>query len=59
MDKAKGLRNELVIEGTRIGVWDWNIQTGETIFNESIHKSVSLKILIYPIPELSSQSTED
>ncbi len=27
-------RNALVIEGTRIGVWDWNIQTGETFFNE-------------------------
>ena len=28
------LRNSLVIEGTRIGIWDWNIQTGETYFNE-------------------------
>lgn len=27
------LRNKLVIEGTRIGLWDWNIQTGETYFN--------------------------
>jgi PAS domain S-box-containing protein len=34
MQKAKNLRNELVIRGTRIGVWDWNIQTGETFFSE-------------------------
>lgn len=23
-----------VIEGTRVGTWEWNVQTGETIFNE-------------------------
>lgn len=23
-----------VLEGTRIGTWQWNVQTGETIFNE-------------------------
>ncbi|MFZ9028343.1 MAG: sensor histidine kinase [Crocinitomicaceae bacterium] len=34
MNKSKHIRNELVIKGTRIGVWDWNIQTGETYFNE-------------------------
>ena len=27
-------RNDLVMKGTRIGIWDWNIQTGETYFNE-------------------------
>ncbi len=29
-------RNRLlsVIEGTNVGTWEWNIQTGETIFNE-------------------------
>jgi len=27
-------RLESVIEGTNIGTWEWNIQTGETIFNE-------------------------
>ncbi len=26
------LRN--VIEGTNVGTWEWNIQTGETVFNE-------------------------
>jgi PAS domain S-box-containing protein len=34
MKKANHIRNELVIEGTRIGIWDWNVQTGETYFNE-------------------------
>jgi PAS domain S-box-containing protein len=23
-----------IIEGTNVGTWEWNIQTGETIFNE-------------------------
>lgn len=23
-----------VLEGTRIGTWEWNVQTGETVFNE-------------------------
>lgn len=32
--EVEHLRNSLVIEGTRIGIWDWNIQTGETYFND-------------------------
>ncbi len=27
-------RYSRVIDGTRAGIWEWNIQTGETIFNE-------------------------
>lgn len=27
-------RAKAVIEGTRIGTWEWNVQTGETVFNE-------------------------
>lgn len=27
-------RLESIIEGTRIATWQWNVQTGETIFNE-------------------------
>jgi PAS domain S-box-containing protein len=27
-------RAELVIEGTRVGTWEWNVQTGETLFNK-------------------------
>jgi PAS domain S-box-containing protein len=34
MNRSRHIRNELVIAGTRIGVWDWNIKTGETNFNE-------------------------
>lgn len=34
MNDSVIIRNELVIQGTRIGVWDWNIQTGETYFDE-------------------------
>ncbi|MCW9008802.1 MAG: PAS domain-containing protein, partial [Marinobacter sp.] len=27
-------RARSIIEGTRIGTWEWNVQTGETVFNE-------------------------
>ncbi|SFT46730.1 PAS domain S-box-containing protein [Lishizhenia tianjinensis] len=27
-------RYKFIIEGTDIGTWEWNIQTGETVFNE-------------------------
>lgn len=27
-------RSKFIIEGTDIGTWEWNIQTGETVFNE-------------------------
>ena len=27
-------RSRAIIEGTRIGTWEWNVQTGETVFNE-------------------------
>ncbi|MBI1337312.1 MAG: EAL domain-containing protein [Phycisphaera sp.] len=32
MEERTRLAN--VIEGTRIGTWEWNVQTGETVFNE-------------------------
>ncbi len=32
--KVERLRALSVISGTRAGTWEWNIQTGETIFNE-------------------------
>jgi len=30
----EGQRLENIIEGTRAGTWEWNVQTGETVFNE-------------------------
>lgn len=27
-------RSRAIIEGTRVGTWEWNVQTGETVFNE-------------------------
>jgi PAS domain S-box-containing protein len=27
-------RTRAIIEGTRVGTWEWNVQTGETVFNE-------------------------
>jgi PAS domain S-box-containing protein len=32
--KQSERRARSVIEGTRVGTWEWNIQTGETVFNE-------------------------
>ena len=32
--KEKSDRLELVIEGTRLGTWDWNPQSGDVCFNE-------------------------
>ena len=28
------LRLSYILEGTNVGTWEWNVQTGETIFNE-------------------------
>jgi PAS domain S-box-containing protein len=53
MQESKHIRNELVIEGTRIGVWDWNIQTGETYFNERWAEMIG-----YTIEELQPISIE-
>ena len=53
MNKSKNIRNEHVIEGTRIGVWDWNVQTGETYFNERW-----ADIIGYTISELEPMSIE-
>ncbi|MCO4322149.1 PAS domain-containing protein [Aliidiomarina quisquiliarum] len=32
--QEKEHRAQLVIEGTRVGTWQWNVQSGETVFNE-------------------------
>ena len=31
---ASELMHRSVLDGTRIGTWQWNVQTGETVFNE-------------------------
>ncbi|MFP3343115.1 PAS domain-containing protein [Halomonas sp. SIMBA_159] len=41
-------RARLVIEGTRVGTWQWNVQTGETHFNERWAQIVG-----YTLEELS------
>jgi len=40
-----------ILEGTRVGTWEWNIQTGETIYNERW-----ANILGYKLEELSPVS---
>ena len=41
-------RARLVIEGTGVGTWQWNVQTGETVFNERWAQIVG-----YTLEELS------
>lgn len=41
-------RARLVIEGTRAGTWQWNVQTGETVFNERWAEMIG-----YTLAELS------
>ncbi|MCH2023032.1 MAG: PAS domain-containing protein [Saprospiraceae bacterium] len=53
MKRNDANRNQMVIEGTRIGIWDWNIQTGETFFNARW-----AEIIGYTIEELSPVSID-
>lgn len=46
-------RLEGVIEGTRAGTWEWNVQTGETVFNE-----VWAEMLGYTLEELAPVSVK-
>lgn len=46
-------RLNLVIKSTRVGIWDWYVQTGETIFNERW-----ANIIGYTLEELSPVSIE-
>ncbi len=41
-------RYKSVIEGTNVGTWEWNVQTGETVFNERW-----AEILGYTLAEIS------
>ncbi|MCJ8501556.1 PAS domain S-box protein [Desulfatitalea alkaliphila] len=42
-----------IIEGTNVGTWEWNLQTGETVFNERW-----AQIIGYTLEELSPVSIE-
>ena len=37
-------RLSAILEGTRVGTWEWNIQTGETVFNEEWANIVGYKL---------------
>ena len=37
-------RLELVIAGSRLGTWEWNIQTNETVFNETWAQQVGYRL---------------
>lgn len=51
--KHNEIRFKSVIEGTDVGTWEWNVQTGETIFNERWAKIVG-----YSLEELAPISIE-
>lgn len=46
--KDEQFRLSEIIQGTKVGTWEWNVQTGETIFNERWAKMIgySLKELM-------------
>ncbi|MFW6001271.1 MAG: PAS domain S-box protein [Halanaerobium sp.] len=46
--KIQKNRLDLIIEGTNAGTWEWNIQTGKTVFNEKW-----AEMLGYSLEELS------
>jgi PAS domain S-box-containing protein len=47
------IRYKSVLEGTNVGTWEWNVQTGETIFNERWAEIVG-----YTLEELAPISIE-
>jgi len=46
-------RLESILAGTHVGTWQWNIQTGETVFNE-----VWAELVGYTLAELAPMSIE-
>ncbi len=46
--QSEKLRNEYIILSSGLGTWEWNVQTGETIFNEKW-----AEIIGYTLQELS------
>lgn len=51
--KSQRDRLEYILEGTNVGTWEWNIQTGETIFNERW-----ANIIGYTLNEIAPNSIE-
>ena len=51
VDQTKRLNN--ILEGTNVGTWEWNIQTGETVFNGRW-----VNMLGYSLEELSPTTLE-
>lgn len=51
--KQNEIRFKSVIEGTNVGAWEWNVQTGETVFNERWAEIVG-----YTLEELAPVSIE-
>ncbi len=46
-------RLQSILEGTQVGTWEWNVQTGETIFNE-----IWASIIGYTLDELAPINIE-
>ncbi len=51
--KNEEIRYKSLIEGTNVGTWEWNVQSGATIFNEKWAEIVG-----YTLEELSPTSIE-
>ncbi|PWR75435.1 PAS domain S-box protein [Methanospirillum stamsii] len=51
--RKTGQKLSLALEGSRIGLWDWNIKKGEMTFNER-----TAEIIGYTLPELMPMTIE-
>jgi len=51
--KEERMRLDSIIQGTNVGTWEWNVQTGKTVFNERW-----ANIIGYSLEELSPVSIE-
>jgi two-component system cell cycle sensor histidine kinase/response regulator CckA len=51
--RSAAWRLESIIEGTHVGTWEWNVQTGETVYNE-----VWAQIIGYTLDELTPISVK-
>jgi diguanylate cyclase (GGDEF)-like protein/PAS domain S-box-containing protein len=49
----KTMRLHSILDGTRVGTWEWNVQTGETVFN-----AYWAEMLGYTLEELAPVSIE-